>query len=426
MKSNNNSLRKKAEKYLVENSGALKNNYELGLEKIIEELNVYQIELQIQNDDLVSSNERIEQIQKKYLNLFNFSPVGFVIINTSKDILDVNNYFERFIEITKKGLVGKRFTNYIHKDYQDVFHRLIQDTIEKKEKRSRLLALVKKNQEITYYKIQSSIIYDPILEMNTITLALMDISQLVSSESTLKRQNTELKKLNSELDHFTYSTSHDLRAPLTSILGLSNLIRMSKNSPDEVENYTNMIDMSIHKLDDLIKEILQHSRNSRSNVVREPVDLKDLVNEIYNMQIDLNNKEMFNLNINVEKTAELVTDSKRLRMVFNNLISNSIRYRHSGKEVCEISVHAKIMPKMAQIVISDNGIGIHQSHIAKIFDMFYRATDDNNGSGLGLYIVKEAVVRLDGTIKVNSEIGIGTTFTISIPNYFYQYAKQVS
>jgi signal transduction histidine kinase len=110
------------------------------------------------------------------------------------------------------------------------------------------------------------------------------------------------------------------------------------------------------------------------------------------------------------------SDYSRLLIVFNNIISNAVRYRDHWKDdsFLQIDIHAK--GKEATITFSDNGVGIAEEYIDKVFKMFFRANADSKGSGLGLYIVKSAVEKLQGSIEVASKLGEGTTFTITIPN----------
>jgi signal transduction histidine kinase len=110
------------------------------------------------------------------------------------------------------------------------------------------------------------------------------------------------------------------------------------------------------------------------------------------------------------------SDHSRLLIVFNNIISNAVRYRDSYKDDSFISVDIFVNDCGARITFSDNGIGIAPQYIENIFKMFFRATADSKGSGLGLYIVKSAVEKLQGSVKVESQFAVGTTFIVSIPN----------
>ena len=124
------------------------------------------------------------------------------------------------------------------------------------------------------------------------------------------------------------------------------------------------------------------------------------------------------LEASVEINDKVAFNSDRLRVgiILNNLFSNSIKYQDYGKKSSVVSIHIVTSPEHAWIRFSDNGIGIEEKHLSKIFDMFYRASENAKGSGLGLYIAKETVTRLGGTINVKSEFGVSTTFEIIIPN----------
>ena len=118
--------------------------------------------------------------------------------------------------------------------------------------------------------------------------------------------------------------------------------------------------------------------------------------------------------ISISGRSSFYSDQRRIKVIFNNLISNAIRYSNGKDPVIEIDV--KINKINADIVISDNGTGIERKHQRKVFEMFYRATDINAGSGLGLYIVKESIDKLNGDIDMVSDVGKGTKFLISLPN----------
>jgi signal transduction histidine kinase len=120
--------------------------------------------------------------------------------------------------------------------------------------------------------------------------------------------------------------------------------------------------------------------------------------------------------ITVKQDNLFFTDKQRLTVALNNLISNAFRYYNPYQKQPFIHLFVEVFPQKAIIEIKDNGIGIGKEHLSRIFEMFYRATDRTTGSGLGLYIVKEVIDKLKGSVKVESELGRGTTFTIEIPN----------
>lgn len=245
--------------------------------------------------------------------------------------------------------------------------------------------------------------------------AIRDISENKENQRKLQEQNEELKKINSELDRFVYSASHDLKAPLASVLGLINIAKMEKNA-EMLFHYLDMMEQSVHKLDNFIKDIIDYSRNSRLEIACEPVDLQKIIDEIYENLNYLEKSIFIKKNIRIQAESPFYTDSKRVSIVLNNLLSNAINYHNIRKLNPFINIEATITDKEAKIEVSDNGLGIAHEHLGKIFDMFYRASYDSKGSGLGLYIVKETIQKLGGKISVHSELGEGTKFTIIIPN----------
>jgi signal transduction histidine kinase len=245
------------------------------------------------------------------------------------------------------------------------------------------------------------------------------------AEKALRKQNEELVKINKELDSFVYSVSHNLRAPLMSVLGLINLVQVEnkKADPDpELNGYFAMMQQSIHKLDDTLKEILDYSRNARSEMNIEKVDFQRMVEDSFERMKYMDGSDQISKTISIDSKGPLFTDPYRLSVIINNLVSNAIKYRDVNKSQSTIAIEAKVTDAKLSVVFRDNGIGISEDYINKIFDMFFRATDRSEGAGLGLYIVKETVDKLHGDIFVESVIGEGTTFRIDIPNM--KMAKQ--
>jgi signal transduction histidine kinase/ligand-binding sensor domain-containing protein len=231
----------------------------------------------------------------------------------------------------------------------------------------------------------------------------------------VEEKNRELHKLNTELDSFVYSVSHDLRAPLSSILGLIGISKLDKDGTN-LPSYLGKIETSVNKLDDFIKEIISYSRNVRLKVEVEEIDLRQLIDEIFEGLAYMNTDDHINVSIESSKKTTIYSDKTRLQVIFNNILSNAFRYYKSYINDSFIKVKISVTNTRAVITVTDNGIGIKPDRLSKIFEMFYRGTDTSNGSGLGLYIAKESVAKLDGAITVESEYERGTTFTVTIDN----------
>lgn len=237
---------------------------------------------------------------------------------------------------------------------------------------------------------------------------------LRENEKMMLEQNEQLVKANKELDRFVYSVSHDLRAPLSSISGLIQLIEKSTDTK-ETTQYLNLIKGRIVRLEEFIRDIIDFSRNARSEIRLENVDLKDLVHEIFESLKFINGAESMMLQDNLPTSAPLTIDRPRLQIVLFNLISNAIQYRNPHNKASYIRLSSKLQNDRLWLQIEDNGVGIDQLHQAKVFDMFYRASENSKGSGLGLYIVKETMEKLGGSIMLHSVLGEGTRFSLELP-----------
>ncbi len=238
--------------------------------------------------------------------------------------------------------------------------------------------------------------------------------QLQRVNERLDNTNQELDAANRELDHYVYRAGHDLRAPLVSVLGLINISRIEDDEAQK-DLYLGLMEKSIHKLDAFIQDIIYHSRNARTDVLREQIEvrpwLEELVGALHYMQ-----PPSLETAIDVVEEAQFYSDRKRISIIISNLLSNAYRYADLRKNKSWVHLSIKVHPNEVLLMVQDNGIGIDEQHQPKIFEMFYRASESSKGSGLGLYIVKETVDTLGGTVEATSVPGKGTSFTVRLPN----------
>jgi signal transduction histidine kinase len=233
--------------------------------------------------------------------------------------------------------------------------------------------------------------------------------ELIQKGNVTDAKNIELENVNAALDRFVYSVSHDLRSPLSSILGLTNIARITQERK-ELDNILMMIQDRVNAQDHYIQEIIDYSRNSRTEIVQEPVHLKRLVDDVLNtLKFNVNAEKIEFKNL-VPGDTVLTSDRIRLVIVLSNLIGNAIKYHAVWKEHPFIEIGFDSSNQV--LYVKDNGIGIMPEHQGKIFNMFYRASDRSTGSGLGLFITKEAVTKLNGSIHVSSGYGEGSTFFV--------------
>lgn len=237
------------------------------------------------------------------------------------------------------------------------------------------------------------------------------------AERTLHKQNKMLVKVNQELDRFVYSTSHNLRSPLMSVLGLLNISRKEVENKDysRLPEYFDMMSASVEKLDNTLKEIVDYSKNARAEVRIEKIDLHETINKCLENLRYLEGSDEIKKEVIIDGGNVIYCDPDRLNVVLINVLSNAIKYRDTNKENQTLSITVHSYPYKTSISIQDNGVGIFPNYVDKVFDMFYRASDRSNGAGLGLYIVKETIDKLGGKISIDSEIETGTMVEIDIP-----------
>lgn len=228
----------------------------------------------------------------------------------------------------------------------------------------------------------------------------------------LRNKITELEKTNDELNRFIYSISHELRAPLVSVIGIVNLVKMEGlyNSSGE---YWNLIEICSNKLDFYIQKTLQYYKNNKNIAETSPVEFQPLVSDLISLYAYSDRETKFNVNIN--QPLPFYNDAFRIEVILGNLINNAIKYQKTTEAHKLVTIEINSDEHKAEISITDNGIGILNEHLEKIFNQFFKSKN-HHGSGLGLFIVKEALNRINGKIEVMSDLSLGTTFKIIIPN----------
>ena len=232
------------------------------------------------------------------------------------------------------------------------------------------------------------------------------------SENEILVKNDLLVKANQELDRFVYSASHDLKAPLSSMLGLIE-VGLRTDDPEEVKMCLHLMKSRVNNLDDFIKEIIDYSRNSRLDLKKEKINVLELVKDVLDSLRHAEGFENIYVKLDIPESMEVETDRARIRVVVSNLIANALKYHDPTKPNPLIDIMAMADGTGWFMEIRDNGIGIAPEHEKKIFDMFYRASELSTGSGLGLYIVKETLEKLSGKILVESTPGRGSSFKIA-------------
>lgn len=245
---------------------------------------------------------------------------------------------------------------------------------------------------------------------------LKEVSKTYDQFDEIKAESEELKRTNIQLENFVYSVSHDLRAPLSSMKGVIDITE-EETKEELTLNHMGLLKGSIQKLDHFILDVLDYCRSKRLEMKPEKIDFKELIDDIaINLKHMSQGEATVDIKVKIDQKNNFCSDKVGVSIVLNNLVSNAIRYRDPKSNQPFVNIEVNATDDKANIVVKDNGIGISKELQSKIFDMFYRVSDETDGTGLGLFLVKETIDKLHGQIKVESELGKGSVFRILIPN----------
>lgn len=243
------------------------------------------------------------------------------------------------------------------------------------------------------------------------------ISQIEDNEKIAEKEmelNSIIEKKNSEMDSFFYRVSHDLKGPIASLLGLSDLAK--RDVVDEKSMvYIKMFENQVKRLNMIVMELINITELNYREIKRTDINFYEIIDNCITAYTYLPNFDSISFKIEVESNLKFSSEWYIINTVLQNLIENSVKYLDKDKEQSYVEITVSSTKTNVIIVVKDNGQGIGKEHQVKIFDMFYRANNNADGTGLGLFILKRAVERLKGEIILDSELNIGTTFKIKLP-----------
>jgi len=261
----------------------------------------------------------------------------------------------------------------------------------------------------------------PIERNNIVTgilLEVRDITEEKSNKEAITKQNEELLRINNDLDNFVYTASHDLKAPMSNIEALLNLLQdeiEQDSKSEELKHLTQMMGASVDRFKETIQDLTDISKIQRNNIEsKELISIPVLVNEIKTTIVDLIKSTNAKIHENYSQCEFLKFSKTNLKSILFNLISNAIKYRDLLRRP-EIYLTTYLEETYCVIEVKDNGLGIPYQNKEKIFQMFRRLHDHVEGSGVGLYLVKRIVENSNGKIEVDSTPGVGSTFKIYLP-----------
>jgi signal transduction histidine kinase len=238
--------------------------------------------------------------------------------------------------------------------------------------------------------------------------------KLVSLAEEIRIKNGHLQKINQELDRFFYGTTHDLRMPLLDMKGIIHAAMADVKDKTAFEYFV-LLKERAQDLDAFLQDVIDYSRNTQTALQPEPVNIANLVNEVIRNFRFVNDADRIRFEKDILLDHPVEIDRLRLLVILTNIFSNAIKYHRPDIKDPWVKVGVHFFENKLNLYIADNGQGMHPDVLPKIFNMFFRGTDQSNGSGLGLYIVKETIEKMGGSVEVRSALDLGTYFTIVLP-----------
>jgi PAS domain S-box-containing protein len=370
-----------------------------------------------QRQQLLQLTDDLQRSQDRLRLVIQGSRAGIYEWNVKSNALYISNEWKQILgysphELTDFGIAD--LTGLMHPDDLPELHRKIKEHFEEQKPFQNESRRRHKNGSYRWIYDSGLSKLDANGNIEVVVGSIIDITERKSAELLMANQNEWLKKTNQELDRLVHNASHDLRSPLSSVLGLLTIAEHA-GSRDEIYAYHGMIRERVRKLDNFVTEVLAYSRNSNHEVVKVSVALPELINEIVDELKYADDRVSIDISPAVSSNHTVITDHTRLKTVLRNLIGNSIKYCDPRKDERYIRVSTLLDSDTCTITVHDNGIGIAAEHRDKVFEMFYRATENSSGSGLGLFITKEIVEKLGGTIGIISTPRVGTTVFVKLP-----------
>jgi two-component system sensor histidine kinase/response regulator len=350
-----------------------------------------------------------------YLGLEQENTLFFQIsLTLGFDVLFANSTMEAFeilhsrkeihIIIADQKLASVDFFEILSEHYRDPVRILLGE-----EKELHALTTDTENLRSIYRYLKK-----PINETE-LKISIENALEIFIARKKLYLKTKELLKTNEELNRFVYSASHDLKAPLLSIKGLLNVAKLEGYNKDP-EKYFLMMTICVKQLEGFIENIISYYKNIRLNENLTEINFTKIIQEVLKDFQFYEETSQIHFKIEINKYEKFICDEYRIRIILINLISNAIKYQKPNEDKKSITIKTNVTEEQAILIIEDNGIGIAKPFINDIYKMFYRATRQNSGSGLGLYIVKEALAKVGGHIQVSSAENVGSRFIVQIPS----------
>lgn len=423
-------LRKRAEDALVTQTARLEKLSKQDIKRLVHELGTHQIELEIQNEDLSRALGELEDVSRRYKDLYDFAPIGYLTLDPQNMISEVNQAAAEMLGCGKRALLGKPFTLFLaEKADCDIFYRHRSETLLKQTRRTCELNLKTKEGRVFHAQLQSVAAEGIDDKTGAIRTAVSDISELKRAlqglghelvarnklEESLKQTNTELETANKELTAFIYSVSHDLRAPLRIISGFIQLLTedYAERLDPKGKDYLTRIYEGAKRMNTLIEDLLDLSRISRQAVNRMEFIISNKVSNIVdNLRATSPDRKV---EVAIQEGLKAYADSDLTDIVLNNILGNAWKFTSKNPNA-RIEFGSLKQEGKTVYYVRDNGAGFNPAYKGKLFQPFHRlhTNEEFEGIGIGLTNVERIIRSHGGKIWAEGEVDKGATFYFTL------------
>lgn len=395
------------------------------VKKLVHELRVHQIELEMQNDALRQAQSELLASNEKYTDLYDFAPVSYLTLDEQAIIVEANLTLSKLFGLERSLLLKRRFALYLPMSERNGFFEAMSHVLETGEPQTFEARLLAKEVELDV-RLNMAFASNAAGKKHC-RISITDVSDLRKAEKELKANMKKLERSNRELQDFAFIASHDLQEPLRKILTFGNMLleRHGESLHPEAADYLRRMGKASLRMREMIDGLLDYSRVATQGKPFREVNLAKVIGEVVSdMDFAI---EQAKAVVKVEALTPVEADPGQMRRLFQNLIVNALKFHGEKKPVIKIyngvaveassGKAAQPHGRLVHIYVEDNGIGFEEEYVERIFALFQRLHGRSayEGTGMGLAICRRIAERHHGAITAKSSPGNGSTFIVTLP-----------